>query len=272
MSDNSIYIKNGSVVFETENESVEALKSTNLKLKSNRVTAIMGESGCGKSVLLLLLLSLLPNYAKSKGEIFFGKQNITLMNKKDRLDLLGSYIGYIPQDPYTALNPVRKIKYQLAESIKEKEGRNEKIINLLNQFGFDNPKRVLNSYPFELSGGMIQRVLCAIGIANNPKWIFADEPTKGLDDDRVNMTIELIRNLRLETDASILIITHDPKVAMELADDVVIMYGGKVIEQNENLFENPIHPYTKAFLNSSPERGFHPIQDVDSLFKGDNHD
>ena len=181
----NITIENLNVYFKVTDGFVRAVDDISVIFKRGQITGLIGESGCGKSVLGLSLLGLLPAYAQTSGRVHYENQDIMQASLKELRALRGRKIGLIPQNPGDSLNPVRKIWPQMDEVLalveKDKKKRKEAARELLTSFGFTDPGRILDSYPFELSGGMQQRVLCALGIACSPTWILADEPTKGLD-------------------------------------------------------------------------------------------
>lgn len=251
------------VEFKTRQQRVKALRSTNLTIQRDKVTGIIGETGCGKSVLALGLLGLLPRYAQVKGNINYGSINIQELTKKKREKYLGKVFGYIPQNPSESLNPIRKIKKQMKESLeliyksqKEIEDRSNELIKL---FGFSDIDRILNSYPFQLSGGMQQRILTAISMASNPDWIIADEPTKGLDREIQKDVVQVLEKIEKYGVDSMIVITHDMDIAQNLCQDLIVMYSGEVVEMGNYIIEEPLHPYTLGFIQSLPENGMKPM-------------
>ena len=259
----NIHIHNFTVHFKVPSGEVYAADHISIELQSGKITGLIGESGCGKSVLGLSVLGLLPPYAKVSGDIEFdGIHPLTASEKELRM-LRGRKIGLIPQSPSESLNPVRRIGSQLDETLRlvEKNAFTRKKIakKLLGSFGFENPARIMSAYPFELSGGMQQRVLCAIGVSCSPKWILADEPTKGLDATLCDQVCDTLLGLKKWGVESMLIITHDLALAEKLCDCVAVMYAGEILEIGENVLQNPLHPYTKAFLSSLPQNGMHPM-------------
>ena len=251
------------VEFNTRGQQVKALRSTDLVIKKDKITGIVGETGCGKSVLALGILGLLPNYAVVKGNIHYGNQNIQNLRKKEREKYLGKVFGYIPQNPSESLNPIRKIKNQIEESLnliyKDKDDIENKARKLIESFGFEDIDRILNSYSFQLSGGMQQRVLTAIHIATNPYWLIADEPTKGLDKEVQKDIIEVFNRIKEQGIDSMIIITHDINLVKDFCDELIVMYSGEVIEIGSNIISEPMHPYTIGFLESLPENGMKPM-------------
>lgn len=258
-----IVFENFQVEFKTRGQRVKALRSTDLTIKRNRVTGIVGETGCGKSVLALGLLGLLPGYAQVQGNINYGNINIQELSKRKRDKYLGRVFGYIPQNPSESLNPIRKIRKQIKESLELAYKSSEKIDHmsgeLIEMFGFSDVDRILNAYPFQLSGGMQQRILTAISISSNPQWIIADEPTKGLDREVQRDVVEVLKKVRQSGIDSMIVITHDIDIAKNFCDELIVMYSGEVVEIGNDIMENPIHPYTIGFLQSLPANGMKPM-------------
>ena len=258
-----IVFENFQVEFKTRGQRVKALRSTDLIIKRNRVTGIVGETGCGKSVLALGLLGLLPGYAQVQGNINYGNINIQELSKRKRDKYLGRVFGYIPQNPSESLNPIRKIRKQIKESLELAYKSSEKIDHmsgeLIEMFGFSDVDRILNAYPFQLSGGMQQRILTAISISSNPQWIIADEPTKGLDREVQRDVVEVLRKVKQYGVDSMIVITHDIDIAKNFCDELIVMYSGEVVEMGNDIMENPIHPYTIGFLQSLPANGMKPM-------------
>ncbi len=252
------------VEFNTRGQKVKALRSTDLVIKNDKITGIVGETGCGKSVLALGLLGLLPNYAVIKGKINYDDMDILSLGKREREKYLGRIFGYIPQNPSESLNPARKIKEQIKESLKLIYRDNNDIENksgeLIKAFGLHEVDKVLKSYPFQLSGGMQQRILTAISIAGKPDWIIADEPTKGLDKEIQKDVIKVFSKIKEQGINSMIIITHDIGLVKDFCDDLIVMYSGEVVETGSNIIEKPMHPYTIGFLESLTENGMKPMK------------
>lgn len=248
------------VTFLLPGSSIRAVDGVTARFPGGKITGIIGESGCGKSVLGLAVLGLLPPYGKVEGTL-----------KLDGTELrgrrpLGTEIGLIPQNPSESLNPARTVAAHLWEALLPlgltRAQRKEKSVQLLRDFGFRDPSRILRAYPHELSGGMQQRVLCAIGAACSPRWILADEPTKGLDRDLRCQVQENLLALRRQGVESMLVITHDLPLARELCDGLAVMYAGQILEMGVGVLDSPRHPYTRAFLDALPENGFVPMKGV----------
>lgn len=249
-----------SVTFHLPEADVRAVDGVSVQFQEGKITGLIGESGCGKSVLGLALLGLLPPYASTEGTLSLDGQVLTsaLSRKK-----LGTEIGLIPQNPSDSLNPARTVMAQLQEALLplrlSGKHRNEKARELLVSFGFSDPERILKAYPHELSGGMQQRVLCALGAACSPRWILADEPTKGLDRDLLVQVEDTLLSLKQYGVKSMVIITHDLPLAHALCDSLAVMYAGQILESGSGVLENPLHPYTRVFLDALPENGFQSI-------------
>lgn len=260
---NNIEIKNLKVDFKTKNGKVKTLRGLDLVIEEAVITGIIGESGSGKSVMANSILNLLPDYAISQGEIIYKDINL-LKDQKNIKNFYGKEFGLIPQYPGESLNPSMTILKQFKSTNRKMPMKDVKISakKLLEYMGFENSEKILKLYPHELSGGMQQRVLCALTISTSPKWIIADEPTKGLDEDVKNVVLENLRKVKTYNNSSMLIISHDIEVAKDLCNQLAIMYAGNVVEIGENVIENPLHPYTKAFINSLPNRGFHVMEGI----------
>lgn len=244
-----ITLKNLSVGFPVHGQVFYAVDDVSLTLMPGRFTAIVGESGCGKSVLGQALLHILPQQVLQRGQVLYDGQIV---------DSIRHDLGVIPQNPAASLNPTRKIGKQLQDILRvagivDADDAYKK--QLLAQFGQDDAARVLASYPHELSGGMLQRVLCAMALSTRPAWILADEPTKGLDETVGRIVLQNLQRIKALQTTSMLVITHDIVLARELCDEVVVMYAGQVLEKSSRLFTQPLHPYSQAFLQALPQNG-----------------
>ena len=240
---------------------VNAVNGVSFEINKGEVLGVVGESGSGKSVTFLSLFGLIP---QPPGEIVSGKaiyksENLLDMNKKKLLKLRAEEIGFIYQDPLTSLNPVLRIISQIIESpvLNRKLTKAEAISEakiLLKRVGISDVENNYNSYPHQFSGGMRQRAMIAMAIANKPNILIADEPTTALDVTIQAQIIELIKKLKDEIDMSIVWISHDLGVIAGIADRVIVMYAGYIVEEAPvlELFKNPKHPYTKGLLNSIP--------------------
>ena len=274
-SNNIVEIDNLQTNFFTDNGTVKSVNGVSFNIPKNKIVGVVGESGCGKSVTSLSIMQLVqsPQGQVVGGEIRFNSDdlgvdeagnklayNIAKMPTKEMFNVRGKDITMIFQEPMTSLNPVFTIGYQLDEVMfihypeMSKEDVKAHSIDMLNQVGISMPERVYSSYPHELSGGMRQRVMIAMALAGDPKLIIADEPTTALDVTIQAQILELLKNLQKKTGCSIMLITHDLGVIAEMADEVVVMYAGKVIEKGtvSEIFKNPMHPYTIGLQQSKP--------------------
>lgn len=255
-------IKDLNTFFKTKEGEVHAVCNVNLSLEKGKIFGLIGETGCGKSVLGNSILKLLPDNACATGEIIFEDKNILRLSSSELKKLRGGKIGLIPQNPSEALNPLLKNGKQITETIAkhQKVSRKERrslASRLLKALNFVNPELAMEQYPHQLSGGMKQRVLAAIGISGNPALLIADEPTKGLDALARLQVIDMLKELVASTGAAILIITHDIQLAFNVCDELAVMYAGEIIEKGtaKGLFKNPCHPYLKALIASHPKHG-----------------
>lgn len=274
MAQSILEIENLRTSFKINDAYYAAVDDVSLSLHKNEVLAIVGESGCGKSALAFSIMGL-HQHAKVEGNILFQGQNLSQISNNAFNKLRGKHIGMIFQDPLTALNPLMIIGEQISEVILlhkreiRKQERKQKVLQLLSEVGITNPKRVYEQYPHELSGGMRQRVIIAIAIANEPELLIADEPTTALDATLQAQILQLMNKLKSDMNAGIILITHDLGVVAEMADRVAVMYAGQIVEMTdvETLFKNPLHPYTKSLLRSipsnvEPKRTLHVIKGI----------
>lgn len=256
-------VKNLVTNFYTEEGVVRAVNDVSFSIGEQETVCIVGESGCGKSITSLSIMQLISDNGKiENGEVHFDGKNLLNLNKKEIRRLRGNDIGMIFQEPMTSLNPVYTIGQQMIEPLQEhlllsrKEAyqRAQELITLL---GIPNAEKIINMYPHELSGGMLQRIMIGIAISCNPKLIIADEPTTALDVTIQAQILDILRDIKKQLKTSILLITHDLGVVAEMADYVVVMYAGKVVEQGPvmEMFKNPQHPYTKGLLKAKPVIG-----------------
>ncbi|WP_420408399.1 ABC transporter ATP-binding protein [Hoeflea sp.] len=254
-------VKGLKTVFRTRGGEVHAVNSVDFHLRSGELLGVVGESGSGKSVTMMSLLRLLPSPpAETRGGsvMFDGKDLLKISNEELR-NVRGSKIGFIFQDPMTSLNPVYTIGFQLAEPLRKHMGMSKaqaraRSIELLELVGIPDATRRLKDYPHQFSGGMRQRVMIAIALACDPKVLIADEPTTALDVTIQAQIIELIKELRQKLGMAIIWITHDLGVIAGIADRVMVMYAGQVVEKGpvSEIFEDPQHPYTQALLKTVP--------------------
>ena len=261
-----IVIKDLCIWFETAAGSVPAVRELSTTFQAGRISGVIGESGSGKSVMGMSVLRLLPNTAKVSGECWFGDKELYSLPLRELRRLRGAHIGLIPQNPNASLDPVMKLKQQIAEAITVhgKHSRRESELEaarLLERFGFENPKEILDRYAFQMSGGMNQRLVSALGLANRPGWVIADEPTKGLDAPIRNQVYDVLRQVYTQNHSSMIVITHDLHLARCLCDDIRVLYMGQIVEQGpaQSVMERPRHPYTAGLLAALPSRGMTPI-------------
>lgn len=253
-------VNNLKVGFRFADEYHNAVDDISITLKENEILAIVGESGCGKSTLATAIIGLHdPNNTKIEGEILYKGLDLTNLNERLYNRIRGNDIGMIFQDPLGSLNPVMTVGKQIEESLiyhtdlNEKE-REARVLELLDQVGIPYPNRMIKQYPHELSGGMRQRVVIALALANKPPILIADEPTTALDVTIQAQILDLMKDIQEETNSGIILITHDLGVVAETADRVAVMYAGQIVEEApvDVLFTDPKHPYTRSLLNSIP--------------------
>lgn len=258
---NILEVKNLHVSFQTYAGEVKAVRGVNFNVREGETIAIVGESGCGKSVTAKSIMRLLPSPPAQykQGSIQFQGNNLFDMTEKEMQRIRGNKISMIFQDPMTSLNPTSKIGNQIIEAILKHNDMNkkaavEKAIEMLELVGIPQPGHRVNQYPHEFSGGMRQRAMIAMALACNPRLLIADEPTTALDVTIQAQILELMKKIQQETGTSIILITHDLGVVAEMAERVVVMYAGQVIESGtvKEIFHNPQHPYTMGLLNSIP--------------------
>ena len=254
-------VKDLSVSFVTRNGTVQAVQSVNVEVKENALTAIIGESGSGKSVLCYALLGLIPTPPGriDGGEAWFAGQDLLTLSQRDLRRVRGSQIGMVFQDPMTSLNPFLRIGEQLTEPLLlhtdlSKKQAKTRAIELLEEVGLNEPEQAMQAYPFEFSGGMRQRVMIAMALINEPKLLIADEPTTALDATIQAQILDLIKSLQTRRGIGVLFISHDLAVVAEIADEILVMEKGNAVEcgNTQAVIENPQHDYTKKLLASIP--------------------
>ena len=244
---------------------IPVVDSINFSIHRGEVVALVGESGCGKSMTALSLLRLVPKPGQiTNGTIAFEGRNLLDLGVTAMRRVRGNEISMIFQEPMTSLNPVIAVGAQVIEAIQLHEtiplnSAHRRMIALFQQVGIPEPLSRAHAYPHQLSGGLKQRVMIAMALASNPKLLIADEPTTALDVTIQAQILELLRNLRKSTGLAILLITHDLGVVNELADTVAVMYAGKIVEvgPRETILAKPVHPYTQGLLRSIPARATH---------------
>ncbi len=252
---------------------IEVLKGVTAVFREGRISGIVGESGCGKSVLGTALLRMLPRNALVSGQCLYKGRDLLQAKGKELRSLRRREIALIPQNPYESLNPSRRIGKILLDAIDPVSRRQARITisNMLEHLGFRDPGRVMDSYSFELSGGMNQRVLIALALLRSPRWVLADEPTKGLDPSLVQEMAVMFRDVASKI-GSMLIISHDLRLAQELCDDLFVMYRGWIVERGScaKILSKPAHPYTAGLLGALPHNGLVPIPTALREWVGDS--
>ena len=246
--------------FRTAGGIVRAVEGISFHVEEGEVLAIVGESGCGKSVTAMSILRLIPDPpGRSIGRVMFGGRNLIDVPEAEMRQIRGNDISMIFQEPMTSLNPVLTIGHQIGEALILHQGLDksqamERAVDSLKLVGIPEPERRVRQYPHELSGGMRQRVMIAMALACSPKLLIADEPTTALDVTVQAQILDLMRQLNEKTGSAIILITHDLGVVAEMAQRVVVMYGGRKVEEAPvaELFATPRHPYTRALLGSVP--------------------
>jgi peptide/nickel transport system ATP-binding protein len=274
--ENCVEFDNVHTYFFTDIGTVKSVDGVSFEVPQGKTVGIVGESGCGKSVTSLSLMQLVqrPTGQTVEGEIRFndGERTINVVNAPNEVmqKLRGNKMSMIFQEPMTSLNPVFRVGDQIDEVIAlhnpnmSKEDVKARTIEMLQMVGIANKEGVYSMYPHELSGGMRQRIMIAMALACDPKLIIADEPTTALDVTIQAQILDLLRNLKDKINSSIMLITHDLGVVAEMADYVVVMYAGRVVEKGtaREIFKDPRHPYTIGLMNSKPVVGKH----VDKLY------
>lgn len=253
-------VKNLNLGFQFEEEFRQALFDVSFSVDKGKMLSIVGESGCGKTMSVMSILQLTPKTSRiTSGEIIYNGENLLKKNKKEMQHVRGAKIALIPQDPMTSLNPLYTVGNQLLEVIKIHQGlegaeAEKKAVEAFNTVQIPAAKSRLKNYPHEFSGGMKQRAIIAMALACNAEIIIADEPTTALDVTIQAQIMHLLKEIKLNNNTAILLITHDLALVRENTDDIIVMYAGRVVEQatNEKFFQNPNHPYSKALLKSIP--------------------
>ncbi|MFB9217925.1 ABC transporter ATP-binding protein [Vibrio sinaloensis] len=273
-------VKNLSVSFTTNDGIVDAVKDVNFELFKNETLAIVGESGSGKSVSTNALMQLLPNngIVHSQSKIIFEGEELLDKSEKEMQSIRGDRIGMIFQEPMTSLNPYMRVGIQVAEAIMchrpvSRSQAKNKVLELFNLVHLPNPEQAYTKYPHEFSGGQLQRIMIAMALINEPDILIADEPTTALDVTVQAEVLNLIKEIQQKLGMAILFITHDLGVVKHLADRVVVMCKGDVVEEGQcqELFANPQHDYTKMLINSIPRGGKDPIEEhAPALLKADD--
>ncbi|WP_017472800.1 ABC transporter ATP-binding protein [Amphibacillus jilinensis] len=260
MTSSLLEVKQLKTIFSSENGDVPAVNDISFTVNPGETVAIVGESGCGKSATSLSIMGLITDPGKViAGEVLFEGSDLLSLSKKKLNRYRGNKMSMIFQEPMTSLNPVFTIGNQISEVIRkhqrvDKETAIKKSVEMLERVGISNASKVIKQFPHQLSGGMRQRVMIAIALACMPKLLIADEPTTALDVTIQAQILDLIKHLSEQQNTGVLLITHDLGVVAEMADRVIVMYAGEIVEETtvEELFDNPKHPYTMGLLGSTP--------------------
>ncbi len=261
------------VTFNGDLAAAVRLDKVSFSVNEGEILCIVGESGCGKSITSLAVMGLLPSDGSvTNGEVLFEGQNLLELSPKELDTIRGNKITMVFQDALTSLNPVFTIGNQLVECIRahtslDKAAAHARAVSLLARVGLPQPEAIMKKYPFVLSGGMRQRVMIAMALSCNPKLLIADEPTTALDVTIQAQIMQLLRDLQREFDMSVILITHDIGLVAQMADRVLIMYAGQVVEQAEvhDLFYHPAHPYTQLLLQTVPSTKDSPDRVLTSI-------
>jgi len=264
--DNLLSIKNLSTHFYTEQGVVKAVQDVSFDIQQGKTLAVVGESGCGKSVTALSVMRLIP-WPPGKiveGDIQFEGQSLPKLSDRQMRQIRGNAIAMIFQEPMTSLNPVFTVGNQIIETIclhrkTDTPQARALAIEMMRKVGIADPQRRIDEYPHQMSGGMRQRVMIAMALSCSPKLLIADEPTTALDVTIQAQILDLLRQLQRSEQMSIMLITHDLGVVAENADEVVVMYASRLVETASvaSLFEKPLHPYTQGLMRSLPRLGVH---------------
>lgn len=257
----SLEIKNLKISFKRQNALFEVVHGVDFCVGDGKALGIVGESGCGKTLSAMSVMRLLPSTAQiTEGEVFYNGINLLSLDEKEMRSIRGNKIALIPQDPLTSLNPLYTIGDQLMEvitlhqNVSKKEAK-EIALSALEMVKIPDSSSRFDSYPYQFSGGMCQRVIIAMALVSEPDLIIADEPTTALDVTVQAQIMELFREIRQKRKTSLILITHDLGLISQNVDDVAVMYAGEIVEQTsvKELFLNPSHPYTKGLIDSLPK-------------------
>jgi len=262
-AENLLELRGVKTHFFTSDGVVKAVDGVSYEIRYGQTVGVVGESGCGKSITALSVMRLIERPGRTiAGEILLDGRDLLKLSEEEMRDVRGNTISMIFQEPMTSLNPVYPVGDQIAEAVQlhrkvDRRQAWDRAIEMLQQVGIADAKRRVKAYPHQLSGGMRQRVMIAMALSTNPELLIADEPTTALDVTIQAQILELMKSLREENRMAIMLITHDLGVIAEMADEVVVMYAGKIVERADvtTLFEAPHHPYAKGLLASIPRLG-----------------
>jgi peptide/nickel transport system ATP-binding protein len=261
------------IAFKADKEEIVSVEEVSFKIKPGETIGIVGESGCGKSVTSLSIMGLLgKNGRVTNGQILFGDEDLANVSEQRLREIRGNEISMIFQEPMTSLNPVFSIGNQMMEGIKlhlkmSSKDAKKYAIEMLNKVGIPRAEEIFNEYPHALSGGMRQRVMIAMALSCKPKLLIADEPTTALDVTIQAQILQLMKDLQEDFEMAIMLITHDLGVIAEVADRVIVMYAGQVVEEADifTLFKDPKHPYTQGLMASIPHLEYETEQRLESI-------
>ncbi len=260
-------ISNLNISFPCKTGEVRVSNGLSLTIERGKSLCIIGESGCGKTMVALGIMRLLPKYAEIKGEIYFKEKNLLALKEKEMRKIRGREISMIFEQPATCLNPVFTVGNQIAEAVRTYKkcsmGKaKQRAIELMDMVGISSSRTRYVQYPHEFSGGMQQRVMIATALAFKPALLIADEPTASLDVTIQVQIMNLLKDLTAKSGTSLLLITHDPGLALGVCDSAIVMYAGEIMEagSTEKLFGHPKHPYTRALLGAISDKELKPIK------------
>ncbi len=274
MSEKMLQVKNLKTYYYTEEGVIPAVDGLDFEVEQGETFAIVGESGCGKSVTSLSILRLVPSPPGRilEGEILYNGEDLLKKTEKQMREIRGNEISMVFQEPMTSLNPVFTVGRQIGESFMYhqnmgKKEAYEKAIEMLRLVGIPTPEKVVDDYPHQLSGGMRQRVMIAMALACNPRLLIADEPTTALDVTIQAQILRLLKKLKEKTGTSIILITHDLGIVAQIAQRVMVMYSGQAVESCDvrTIYKNPLHPYTTGLLASIPKLTDDDLEELPSI-------